>query len=205
MAARASHDLNNALAVFSGHIYLLRESGEPVSEALDAMEKALDNAERLARNLAEVGALGVEDPELLDVNELVRSTIREIPEGRLEVSLDGALVPLVARPSDLSRAIGALVQNAREADGGSATILVSTDQNSSEVRIVVEDSGAGIPEVVRRRDFDPLFSTSGERGRGLGITIARLAVLMAGGRLSIEQRPGGGTRAVLALPRPALG
>ena len=43
------------LAVFSGHIYLLRESGEPVSEALDAMEKALENAERLARNLAEAG------------------------------------------------------------------------------------------------------------------------------------------------------
>jgi two-component system, NtrC family, sensor kinase len=191
------------LAVFSGHIYLLRESGEPVSEALDAMEKALENAERLARNLAEVGALGVEDPQTLDVNDLVRSTIRGIPEGRLEVSLDGALVPVVGRPADLSRAIRALLQNAREVDGGSATILVSTDQDSSEVRIVVEDSGAGIPEVVRRRDFDPLFSTSGERGRGLGITVARLAVLMAGGRLVIEERRGGGTRAVLALPRPA--
>jgi signal transduction histidine kinase len=191
------------LAVFSGHIFLLRESGEPVSEALDAMEKALENAERLARSLAEVGALGIDEPEPLDLNELVRSKVRGIPEGRLEVSLDGALAPIVARPADLSRAIGALVQNAREADGGAAAIRVSTDQDSSEVRIAVEDSGTGIPEVVRRRDFDPLFSTSGERGRGLGITVARLAALMAGGRLVIEERPGGGTRAVLALPRPA--
>ena len=93
------------------------------------------------------------------------------------------------------------MQNAREADGGSATIRVSTDQDSSEIRIVVEDSGAGIPEVVRRRISYPLFSTSGVRGRGLGITVARLAALIAGGRLAIEERPGGGTRAVLALPR----
>ena len=165
------------------------------------MEKALENAERLARSLAEVGALGVEEPEALDLNELVRSKVRGIPEGRLEVFLDESLVPVVARPADLARAIGALVQNAREADGGAATIRVSTDQDSSEIRIAVENSGAGIPEVVRRRDFDPLFSTSGVRGRGLGITVARLAALIAGGRLAIEERPGGGTTAVLALPK----
>ena len=57
VAARAAHDLNNALAVFSGHIYLLRESAEPVSEALDAMEKAAENVKRSAKNLSEVGFL----------------------------------------------------------------------------------------------------------------------------------------------------
>jgi signal transduction histidine kinase len=170
------------------------------------MEKALENAERLARNLAEVGALGVEAPGSVDVNELVRAAVRGIPEGQLELSLDPAISPTAARGADLARAIAALLQNAREACGVSGSVRVSTAQDDGEIRIWIEDSGAGIPAIVRRRDFDPLFSTSGQRGRGLGITIARLAAAIAGGRMDIEDRPGGGTRATLALSRtPAEG
>lgn len=167
------------------------------------MEKALDNAGRLARNLGDVGALGIEDPRSLDVNELVRSAIRGIPDEGVEVALDASLAPVFARAGDVSRALNALVQNAREANGGTGRVRIATGEEAGEVRVLVEDSGGGIPEVVRRRDFDPLFSTSGQRGRGLGITTARLAALIAGGSLTLEARPGGGTRAIFALPRAA--
>ncbi|HEY6050128.1 MAG TPA: ATP-binding protein [Thermoanaerobaculia bacterium] len=181
----------------------MRESEEAVSEALDAMEKALDNAGRLARNLGEVGALGIEEPGTLDVNELVRASIRGIPEKSVETALDAFVAPVFARASDVSRALRALLQNAREANGGTGRVRIATGEDSDEVRVLVEDGGEGIPEVVRRRDFDPLFSTSGQRGRGLGITVARLAALIAGGRLTLEDLQGGGTRAIFALPRGA--
>src|ERR1019366_8046136 len=56
LAARTSHDLNNILAIFSGHLYLLRESAEPLEEGLDAMEKAIATLHRLSRSLADLGA-----------------------------------------------------------------------------------------------------------------------------------------------------
>ncbi|HYK42249.1 MAG TPA: ATP-binding protein [Thermoanaerobaculia bacterium] len=166
------------------------------------MEKALENAQRLSRNLAEVGALGIEEPVSLDVNDLVRSAVRGMPVGEIELSLAPAIAATAARANDLARALGALLQNARDASAGSGPIRVSTGQDADGIRVQVDDLGEGIPDVIRRRDFDPLYSTSGQRGRGLGITIARLAAWIAGGRLEIESRPEGGTRAVLVL-RPA--
>jgi signal transduction histidine kinase len=201
LAARMAHDLNNSLAVFSGHIFLLRDSAEPLAEGLDAMERALENAQSLARNLAEVGALGIEAAGSIDVNEVVRAEAAAIPPGEVDLELDATIPPVPGRPADLARAIRAILQNAREANAARrAPIRIVTERADSRARISIEDAGDGVPEVVRRRDFDPLFTTKGARGRGLGITLVRLTALIAGGSLSIEDRPGGGTRVILALP-----
>lgn len=204
LAARAAHELNNSLAIFSGHIFLLRDSAEPLDDALEAMEKAVENALRLARNLAELGSLGIEEPETVDVGAIVRGALSELPASAVELDLESDLPRAVARRSDVARAVRALVQNARDAVAGTtagAAVRVAATHTAEEVLVAVEDSGPGVAEVVRRRDFDPLFTTKGERGRGLGVTLARSAALLGGGSLTIEERPGGGTRAVLRLPR----
>lgn len=201
LASRMAHDLNNSLAVFSGHIFLLRDSAEPLTEGLDAMERALENAQTLARNLAEIGALGIDASGSIDVNEIVRAEANAIPPGEVALELHATIPPVPGRPADLARAIRAILQNAREANAARrGRIRVATDRADSRIRISVEDGGDGVPEVIRRRDFDPLFTTKGARGRGLGITLARLSALILGGTLSIEDRPGGGTRVTLALP-----
>jgi signal transduction histidine kinase len=204
VAARAAHELNNSLAIFSGHIFLLRDAAEPLDDALDAMEKAVENALRLARNLAELGSLGIDEPEFLDVGETLRGALSDVPPERIDLDVASGLPPVLARRSDVARAVRALVQNAREALEGAgigAPVRVAATNTAGEVRVAIEDSGPGVADVVRRRDFDPLFTTKGERGRGLGVTLARSAALLGGGSLTIEERPGGGTRAVIRLLR----
>ena len=205
IAARVAHDLNNALAVLTGHFYLLRDGAEPLEEGLDAMESAAANVERLARSLTLLGTLGLDPAAVVDVNEVVRGVAGSYPTGTVETRLDPSLAPLEARGADLEKALRALTDNALEASGGGAgvggAVVVETSTAGADVVVAVEDSGPGVAPEVRRREFDPLFSTKGERGRGVGITLAIVAATMAGGSLEIQDRAAGGTRAVLRIPK----
>ncbi len=66
------------------------------------------------------------------------------------------------------------------------------------VLITIADSGPGIPTALRRRVFDPFFSTK-TRGTGLGLPISKQIIESAGGRIRLLNRPGGGTRVVIEL------
>ncbi len=68
------------------------------------------------------------------------------------------------------------------------------------VLITIADSGVGISSAVRRRIFDPFFSTK-TRGTGLGLAITKQIVEEAGGRIRLLNRKSGGTRVVIELRR----
>lgn len=80
----------------------------------------------------------------------------------------------------------------RTADGGRRS------SSPGSVLITIADSGPGIPSAVRRRVFDPFFSTK-SRGTGLGLPISKQIIEAAGGRIRLLNRPGGGTRVVVEL------
>jgi len=199
IAARAAHDLNNFAAVFSGHIYLLRNGAEPPEKACDAMETTLANLERLARSLTAVGTLGIEEPVPVDLGEVLRRSIEAVG-AKVELERPPSLPSFRGRPRDLQLALEALLANAREAGQPGPPIRVLARVEGNSTVITVEDSGPGVAASVREKDFDPLFSTKGEKGRGVGVTIARLVAIMHEGSLTIEDRPEAGSRVSLHLP-----
>ena len=205
VAARVAHDLNNVAAVLSGHIYLLRNSAESPQEAFDAMEKAMEHLQRLTQSLGAMGAVGTEEEGAFDLNALVVDAAKEAEEaagrGPVQLDLDWNLPKLVGRKNDVRLAIDALLANAREASAPSKGIRVSTRPLPVGLGVVltVEDSGSGIPPGATERIFDPLFSTKGEKGLGIGLTLAAAVAALHGGSCEVESRPEGGTRAVLEL------
>ena len=88
-----------------------------------------------------------------------------------------------------------LVQNAIEAAPPGTPVEVTGRDGALEVL----DRGAGLADEVRALAFEPGVTTR-PRGSGLGLTIARALVQQHGGTLELLPRPGGGTRAVVALP-----
>jgi signal transduction histidine kinase len=204
IAARTAHDLNNLAAVFSGHLYLLRNGAEPPEEAYEAMEKALAHLDRLTRGLTILGTLGAETPEPLDLNEVARSAARADGQPSLELDLEPGLPDLPLRRADLLQAIEALISNAREASESGAAVRVTTRLDpTGSIRITVEDSGPGIAPEVAPRCLDPFFSTKGEKGRGIGLTVALLVATLHSGTVEVVSRPEGGTRTTLVIPVPA--
>ncbi len=109
-----------------------------------------------------------------------------------EVSLQQVLLNLLNNGMDA-------VQDQRQ-DSRLLTVTTSVREGTGE--ILVEDSGPGIPDLIKDRLFDSFFSTKSD-GLGMGLSICRSIVESLGGRISAENRPEGGARFRISLPLAA--
>jgi len=214
-AGRLGHDLNNLLSTIIGSLGLLREddAAQDASERHqivdDALSASRECADLLDRLLAAAGKQ-ILRPQRMDVNDviqriapLLKSTLPENIE--LEVSLEPGLPEVQLDPDRLEAAIICLVVNAREAmsTGGGLSISSGVDHDSDppEVRISVLDRGPGIPEHLRAKVLEPLFTTKpGGTGRGLGLNIVNGFVQQSNGIMNIECTEGQSTRVTLSFP-----
>jgi putative PEP-CTERM system histidine kinase len=121
--------------------------------------------------------------------------------GHHEVRLLGdAGVEVMADPLSLEQAIGHLLANAIEASCADDPVSLRVSARSDEVAIEIADRGPGMDaEFVATRLFAPFASTK-EHGFGIGAFEARTLVLGMGGRLTVDSRPGDGTRFTISLP-----
>ncbi|HEX7182600.1 MAG TPA: sensor histidine kinase, partial [Thermoanaerobaculia bacterium] len=106
----------------------------------------------------------------------------------------------------LERVLRNLLHNAAQAEreaGGRGPVEASIELQPEGVQLAVEDRGPGLPEEVRERLFHP-FATGRRGGVGLGLALAHRIVVLHGGRIRLEDRPGGGTRAELFFPRDTI-
>jgi two-component system NtrC family sensor kinase len=134
--------------------------------------------------------------------EAVLTILGHRMKDRIEVITQFADLDVIScYPAALNQAIMNLVSNSIDAMPDRGTLWIETVVEEDEYRIVVADSGEGIPEEIRDRVLDPFFTTKpvGE-GTGLGLSITYTIVKKHGGTLDLSQRPGGGTQAIVRLP-----
>ncbi len=99
----------------------------------------------------------------------------------------------------LEQAVGHLLQNAIEASPLGEAVSVRVQRTGSEVTITIADVGCGMDsEFIRSRLFQPFASTK-SAGFGIGAFEAQSLVSAMGGRISVESRPGEGTRFTIHL------
>lgn len=116
---------------------------------------------------------------------------------------DSLVMP--AGPLALKRLVANLLDNARKYGGeGAVATLSELDGN---VVVTVDDNGPGIPEAEFERVFAPFVRLEASRNRetggtGLGLSVARAAARAHGGDITLSNRPQGGLRVQLVLPRP---
>lgn len=119
-----------------------------------------------------------------------RQAALRIGEGTFEVALV---------ESDLLTMIDVLIDNVFSHTDEGAAFDVRVSGTPDLVRVSVDDRGAGVPE-----GFGPVRGTSGRGSTGLGLDIVRRIAESAGGRFTLSNRPGGGARALIELPRIGL-
>jgi signal transduction histidine kinase len=117
-----------------------------------------------------------------------------------------APAPVSCRPNEIRRAVRNLVENA-VAYGNKAEVQIASRSDGYD--IVIEDEGPGIPEDERNRVFEPFVRLESSRntatgGTGLGLTLAKAIAEGHGGAIVLENRPQGGLRARMHLPRMAM-
>jgi signal transduction histidine kinase len=201
MLAALGHDLRSPITALRVRAEMVddAETRERMVATLDEMQQMIEATLAFAR-----GVSTDEPAEPVDVVAVVTELAAELSEtgAPLRVAPSAAqIVPLRRMP--VRRAFRNLLENAQRYGGG-AEIRIGSD--ASEVRVVIEDSGPGIPEADLERVFEPFVRLETSRsletgGTGLGLPIA-LAILQAhGASIALANRPEGGLRATVTFAR----
>lgn len=199
-----SHDLRTYVTRLRLRLELLPDSEQrrKAETDLDDMQALMDDALAFAR-----ASFAGAPPEPIDLAAMVRRECETLRAQGRAVSLgdDTGSLQVRGTTAGLARVVANLVNNA-VAYGGGADVSLHAD--AKNVVLWVEDRGPGIPSAERERVFEPFYRLEASRNRdkggaGLGLTIVRQIVESLGGKVAIEDRPGGGTRVSVTLPRVA--
>ncbi|MBX3172794.1 MAG: PAS domain-containing protein [Gemmatimonadaceae bacterium] len=220
MAGGIAHDFNNLLSAILGNVDLaLGSLDDPheIQEALEQIARASRRASELTRQMLAYAGRASLRREVVDARSVFSDLlplVRAAHSKKVRFELGPLPDPLYVEldPSQLSQVVLNLLTNAAEAirdNEGSVRLTAGREApppGAAEatpiagwVRFSVDDTGAGIPDKVRARMFDPFFSTKSS-GRGLGLSAVRGIVRSLGGVLHVESTTGVGTRFDIYLP-----
>jgi signal transduction histidine kinase len=212
-ASSISHDLRHYLAAVVANAEFLYEAEElkldkseiyqEIKTASTQMTDLIDSLRELAHERRAIS------PEPTDLEQIIRRAIEGVqvrPEFRnrsitlhAEPEMEGMF-----DPRKLERAFFNLVLNACEATPeGESRVVVDVQTRNDTFEVRVQDQGAGVPESIRGRAFDPFVSSGKPNGTGLGLAIVSKIVTDHGGAVSIERTSEAGTVMLVKLPRVA--
>lgn len=223
-ASTIAHEINNPLASVTNALYLL-ETGSGLDDAargyLDIAVRELARVSRIVKQSLSYHRIG-EVPLDLDLGAIVNESLLILKErlerARVEVKArvqDGTV--LLGFAGELRQVIDNLLLNAVEAmpDGGKVWVSLHESfdwgkgrEHRKGVRLMVADSGYGIPREYRERVLEPFFTTKPEKGTGLGLWVLRGILSKHEGSMRVRSSdtPGSsGTVISIFLPYHAQG
>ena len=213
MTGGIAHDFGNILAVIASGLRVAQDNTRDTSKRMAALAAANDGVERGQRMISRLLAFARQQelhPGPEDVNALLDKLAMFLKYGagaeiRVVLELAPDLPKCLVDPPQFNAAILNLVVNARDAMPAGGTIRITTSavvrrQNRNYVRVRISDDGAGMSPDVRKRIFDPYFTTKGESGTGLGIPQVQALMRQVGGYLTVNSKVGKGTSFDLLFP-----
>lgn len=201
MLAAISHDLRTPITRLRLRAEFVneQEQREKMLSDLDQMEAMIASALAFARD-----DMAREPRKPTDIRSLVQSICDDMQDAGFSVELaEGDRMQVHCRPVALKRALTNVIENAVKYGGGARVeIKVAADG----VEFAVDDDGPGIPEEDQERVFAPFVRLEQSRNRetggtGLGLSVARSVMRDHGGEIRLGNRPEGGLRVRIALPK----
>ena len=222
--ANVSHDLKTPLSVIRmfGETLELGRVTDPAQRA-EYYRVITRESERLSRLIDNVldfsrieGGRRTYERAPAAVEPLVRESVEPfaypLAHGgfKVEVTVAPDLPDVVMDAAAVGQALSNLVDNAIKYSGERKVLRVSAALVGEELALAVADEGIGIPPEEHARIFEKFYrvgrsDTQGRRGSGVGLALVRHVAEAHGGRVSVESRPGAGSRFTMLLPatRPA--
>jgi len=226
LAGGIAHDFNNLLATMLGNLELMERrvaSGATQPDRMQALiaraTGAVQRGSQLTARLLAFARRQPLAPQPTDLNRLVTDLVVLASSAigrRIQIVTDLApdLWPALVDASQVEAAVLNLCLNARDAmpDGGKITIATANEEGGADggpdnlaagsyVRLSVIDTGIGMTPEVRRRAFEPFYTTKGPEGSGLGLSQVYGLVEQSGGTVRLSSAPNRGTNVTLLLPR----
>ncbi|MFW5698511.1 MAG: response regulator, partial [Planctomycetota bacterium] len=230
LASGVAHDFNNILMGVVGCAEVIQSSAGADEEIRAFATRIIDASQRagiLTRQLLAFSRQGVLRREVVDLNRLARESMAILsrtidPNIEIRCQLAEGELAVEGDPAQLASAVLNLAVNARDAMPGAGVLTIASGQQrlleptvasdgctfapGSYVWLAVSDTGSGMEPETLSRVFDPFFTTKGVgEGTGLGLAAASGTLHDHGGGITVESRPGAGSRFTIHLPACAQG
>ncbi|WNG37641.1 histidine kinase [Archangium violaceum] len=202
------HELRNPLGVIETSLFILKgrplASDERATKHLERIGEQVTLANRIVSDLLDMIRDKPLKREPLRLDEVWKDALTSV-QGAPGVSIQAAglegLPTLQGDPGQMRQVFVNLLENAVQALGETGTVTLSASSGPEAVELILEDSGPGVSEPIRRRMFEPLMTTKA-RGIGLGLPLVKRIIERHGGSIVYAPREGRGARFVLKLPLP---
>ena len=206
--ANAAHELRTPLALMQVQLDLYHSNSHPGNDAdtVQMIKMVTEQNDRLNKmvktllDMSELQTVGRDDEIVLDalVDEVLED-LEPLAEGK-NIRLTGKCKDITMVGSDILiyRLVYNLVENAIKYNHSGGQVTVTADRKEKHVYLSVEDTGAGIPEELKERVFEPFFRVDKSRSRelggvGLGLALVREIVRVHDGSITVKSNPSGGT------------
>ena len=206
--ANAAHELRTPLALMQVQLDLYHSNSHPDNDAdtVQMIKMVTEQNDRLNKmvktllDMSELQTVGRDDEIILDalVDEVLED-LEPLAEGK-NIKLIGKCKDTTMVGSDILiyRLVYNLVENAIKYNHSGGQVTVTADRKEKHVYLSVEDTGAGIPEELKERVFEPFFRVDKSRSRelggvGLGLALVREIVRVHDGSITVKSNPSGGT------------
>lgn len=206
--ANAAHELRTPLALMQVQLDLYHSNRHPDNDAdtVQMIKMVTEQNDRLNKmvktllDMSELQTVGRDDEIVLDalVDEVLED-LEPLAE-RKNIRLIGKCKDITMVGSDILiyRLVYNLVENAIKYNHSGGQVTVTADRKEKHVYLSVEDTGAGIPEELKERVFEPFFRVDKSRSRelggvGLGLALVREIVRVHDGSITVKSNPSGGT------------
>lgn len=213
MAAALAHEIKNPLNAVSMGLQRLRVEFRPTGAEeygrfLDLMQGEVRRLNAIVEQFLSLARPLPLKPERLHVQELLEELVTLVEADakaagvRVTLSVPPNLSSLVADRDHLKQVMLNLILNGLQAMPGGGTLTLEAEPAREGLRLIVADTGQGIPPEALPRVFDPYFTTKA-KGLGLGLAIARRIIEDHGGTIEVESQPARGSRFSVILPLEA--
>lgn len=226
LAGGVAHDFNNLLTAMTGYTTLSLEmipSDDPVREFLQELQKSVDRATNLNKQLLAFARRQVSEPKVIDLNELildVGNMLRRLISEDIELIIRPATEPCTVKvdPGQLTQVLVNMAVNARDAmpQGGRLTIETARVHASLDdpelhrrseatpgqhILLSISDTGTGMSDEVKEHLFEPFFTTK-EKGKGTGLGLATCygIIKQNNGHIQVQSELGEGTTFKIYFP-----
>lgn len=218
MAAGIAHEINNPLAVIGEKAGWMEDllaeeefqnsdNYDEFAGSISKIEEHVDRARKITHRM--LGFARRMEPRLDDVeiNKVLDQTIdilanhASINEIEIHKNFADHLPIIASDQSQLQQVFMNLINNAIDAIGKDGNIDVRTQLDKGWLRVIIEDDGPGMPDPVKKRVFDPFYTTKPNgKGTGLGLSISYNIIEKMGGRITVDSTLGKGTTFTVSLP-----
>ncbi|MGB3224318.1 MAG: HDOD domain-containing protein [Desulforhopalus sp.] len=220
-ARKVAHEINNPLGIISNYLASMKlrlSDDELVHNELTIIDEEIQRISSMIGQLDMFSQDAVYHYELTDVNATIGDIIQLVKSARFagsEINISffpDSDIPLITTSKDgIKQVLINLLKNAAEAMDNGGDITVTTKQETSEtdadgegIKIIVADTGPGLPDVITTNLYTPFVTTKQNGHSGLGLSIVHKTITDLGGRLSCTSSPGNGTSFTIFLPNSIL-